>query len=355
MKIKLAILEKDKSYLQKIAYAFNAKYADKLEIYCFTDQNAAMETINSKPIDVFVASELFDIDFLKIPNRCGFAYLAETSDIESINEKKTIGKFQRIDLIYRCILDIYSEGNTKRSFAKSSTGNASIIVFEGVSGGCGCSSMAAACALHFAEKGKRTIYVNLEKLGSSDVFFSAEGQYNMGNVVFELESKRSNLSLKLESFVKRDSRGVYFFSESEVALDIMEMGNDNIILLLNELNMSGMYDVIIVDIDFDITAERLKVLRMADELVWVGDGSEISNKKIRRGFSSLSILEEKENNPITGRLSLIYNKFSKYTSKRINDMEINILDGIPRFEHADTEKVINELSKNEVFNKLLQE
>lgn len=37
MKIKLAILDKDTAYLQRIVSVFNNKYADKLEIYSFTD------------------------------------------------------------------------------------------------------------------------------------------------------------------------------------------------------------------------------------------------------------------------------------------------------------------------------
>ena len=36
MKIKLALLDSDQNYLNRIVTAFNIKYADKLEIYSFT-------------------------------------------------------------------------------------------------------------------------------------------------------------------------------------------------------------------------------------------------------------------------------------------------------------------------------
>lgn len=37
MKIKLAIIEKDKNYLNRIISVFNTKYSDKFEIYSFTE------------------------------------------------------------------------------------------------------------------------------------------------------------------------------------------------------------------------------------------------------------------------------------------------------------------------------
>ena len=36
MKIKVALLDKDKEYLNRLTGVFNTKYADKLEVYSFT-------------------------------------------------------------------------------------------------------------------------------------------------------------------------------------------------------------------------------------------------------------------------------------------------------------------------------
>ena len=43
MKIKLAILEKDQCYLQRIVTVFSTKYSDNFEIYSFTDENNIKE------------------------------------------------------------------------------------------------------------------------------------------------------------------------------------------------------------------------------------------------------------------------------------------------------------------------
>lgn len=79
-------------------------------------------------------------------------------------------------------------------------------------GGVGSSSLAAACALNFAARGRSVLYLNLEKFGGSSQFFSGEGQFDMSDVVLSLKSRKANLALKLESYVRRDPRGVFFFA-----------------------------------------------------------------------------------------------------------------------------------------------
>lgn len=52
MKIKLALLDSDQNYLNRIVTAFNIKYADKLEIYSFTKLESAMAALEPSRIDV---------------------------------------------------------------------------------------------------------------------------------------------------------------------------------------------------------------------------------------------------------------------------------------------------------------
>lgn len=109
MKIKLAILENDVNYLNRIVVAFNTRYADKLEIYSFTKYDAAIEALTTSKIDVLIANDSFDVNTKEIPAKCGFAYLVDSVDIENVRDQRAICKFQKADLIYKQILGIYSE------------------------------------------------------------------------------------------------------------------------------------------------------------------------------------------------------------------------------------------------------
>lgn len=70
MKIKLAILEEDKGYLNRIVSVFNTKYSDKFEIYSFTEMDVALQTLEQAKVDVILVDEQYDVDFNKIPQRC---------------------------------------------------------------------------------------------------------------------------------------------------------------------------------------------------------------------------------------------------------------------------------------------
>lgn len=352
MKIRLAILEKDKGYLARIVSAFSARYADKLEIYSFTDDQVAMGTLDSAKIDVFLANDAFDVDVTALPRRCGFAYLVDSPDIDSVNNQRAISKFQKADLIYKQILSIYSENASNVSGLKVGDETSSIIAFASPSGGAGSSTMAAACALHFAAQGKKTLYLNLEKFGATNCFFQAEGQFDMSDVIFALKSKKANLPLKLESCVKQDSRGVFFYDAPKIALDMMELGTEEIQRLLAELRVAGAYDYIILDLDFAEDQKMLDIYRQAHGIVITGDGSAVSNTKITRAYTALATMEQNADAPLPHRMSLVYNKYSNKTSTMIDGVGLRNIGGAPRFEHATTQQVLTQLSGLGVFDKI---
>lgn len=250
MKIKLAILEKDQSYLNRIVSAFSTKYSDKFEIYSFTDEKIAIETLDSSRIDVLVASDAFEIDVTAIPKRCGFAYFVDSPGVDTVNGQRAICKFQKADLIYKQILSIYSENSGSVFGIELGDNSTKVIFFSSPCGGTGTSTVAAACAVHFAAQRKKTLYLNMEMFGSSDSFFSSEGMFDMSDIIYALKSKKANLGMKLESCVKQDVSGVYFISQCKVALDMNELNTEDVLKLISELKLHGSYDYIVVDIDF---------------------------------------------------------------------------------------------------------
>ena len=352
MKIKLALLDKDQSYLNRIVSVFSTKYADKLQIYSFTDEVIALSTLESTRIDVLVASDTFEINIDSLPKHCGFAYFTESLDINQINDQRAICKFQKADLIFKQILSVYSERAGSLSGLKFGDESAKVLAFCSPCGGVGTSSMAASAAIYYAKRNQKTLYLNLEKFGSADVFFSGEGQFDMSDVVFALKSKRTNLSLKLESCVRQDCTGVYFYSQPKIALDMHELTIDDIIRLISEVKLTGSYDYIILDMDFAISKDTLTILRQTHAVVFVSDGSEIANSKLFRAYEALFVLEQDNDSSIMNRLTLVYNKFSNKSGKVLKDFSVRNIGGAPRYEHATTVQVLEQLSKMEMFEKI---
>lgn len=352
MKIKLAILETDRMYLDRIVSIFSTKYADKFEVYSFTDMDVALATIESSKIDVLIASDAYDIKTNTLPRRCGFAYFVDSTDVETVREQRAICKFQKIDLIYKQVLSIYSENAGDVIGMKMAGEGCKFVTFLPGSGGVGASTMAAAAAIHWASQGKKTLYLNFETFGSSDVFFSGEGQFGMSDIIYALKSRKTNLAMKLESCIKQDKSGVYFYSQPNLALDLMEMTSEEKMRLLSEINILGSYDVVVVDMAFRLDKAHMEIYHKMNAVIFVGDGSELSNIKLHRTITALQILEEGKDEQLLHKLALIYNKFSNKTSKVLEDVEVQNIGGVPRYEHASVAQILAELSAKDMFDNI---
>lgn len=350
MKIKVAILDDNLSYLNRITLAFTNKFADKMEIHSFTNQDVAMSSLIKDRIDVLVASDCFEINVSEIPKRCGFVYFVDSVNIEEFRGQKTISRYQKAEVIYKEIISIYSENVSDVKFEASA--DSYVCTFLPVSGGSGSSSVAAAYAKKLAISGKKVLYLNLEQFGNSEVFFSGEGQSNFSDVIFSLKSKKTNLALKLESYAKEDATGVNFFSGVRTALDMLELSEEDIERLFSGIRLIGSYDYIIVDADFNMDKKTFTIFSQSQTIVFVADGSEISNDKFARAQQALQLYEQQKDASFLSKASLIYNRFSNKVGKIVENNEIRIIGGIQRFEHASATQVVDQISRLEILNSI---
>ena len=352
MKIKLAILENDLVYSRRITAAFQARYADKLEIYSYSNETVALSDLKPNKIDVLLASDAFDISAEQLPSRCGFAYLVDSMDVESLRGEMAICKFQKAELIYKQILSLFSENAGNISGLRLSDDACTTIAFVSPIGGAGVSTLAASCAMHYASQGRKVLYLNLEKFGSADVFFQGEGQYGLSDVIYALKSRKANLSMKLESCIRRDPNGVFYFAPAQTTLDIIELKPDEIGRLISEICLCGSYEYLILDCDFNLDKNTMDLYHKAHKLVLVSDGSTVGNGKIQRLLNALNIIEDQSDSPLTGRMVLAFNKFSKRSGAAMETYGLPAIGGISRIEHSSVSQLVQEISRNELFDKI---
>lgn len=351
MKIRLTILENDANYLQRIVSIFNNKFGNELEIYSFTDVDAAIQCLTEKNIDVFLANIYFDIDFSVIPKKCGVAYLVESADIDKYNGQKAICKFQRAELIYKQILSLYAE-QTPNIIGSSGEHNTAMktIAFASPAGGTGTSTVAAACAVSLAIKGKRTLYLNLQKYGDADSFFVCDGQFDFSDIIYAVKSNKSNRAIKLQSTVKQDATGVSFYSSVKIALDMLEFNTDDFITLLKELQAIGEYDYVVVDMDFPATRDEFRAFENCNCVVVVSDCKATTNMKIDRAIKAIQIIDNYSEYSIQPRLLMIKNK-----SRGVLDgyNEIKTIGEFPLYESGTPSQLARQLAMSNVFEQLI--
>lgn len=356
MKIRVAILDEDQNFLGRIANAFSSRYPEDIEVYTFRDKKKALTAIQegNTRADLLLAGEGFEIDSKELPKHCGFAYFVDTPQVENLRGQKAICKFQKAELIYKEMLALYADADEiATKFLTHGDREAVILSFVSASGGTGSSSTAAACAKRLARANKKVLYLNLEQFGSSGDFFEAGGTFDLSDVIYAIKSHKSNLTVKLESSVKHDISGVFFFDSCRMAFDVMEINPDDMNCLLEELKALGKYDYIVVDMDFGFQKREVEVMKQAFRIVFVSDGTEIANTKLKKGMDALSVFERQKELKLLPRVNLLYNKFASKTGQTLEDAEIKVLGGVPRLDGADTAQVVNHIAGMSVFDSFL--
>ena len=349
MKIKLAILEKDTGYLNRIVTVFSTKYSDKFQIYSFSEAANAFDALESEKIDVLIANDAFDIDFSVLPKRCGFAYFVDSADIDTFNGQTAICKYQKAELIYKQILSLYSEHAGNISGVKISDDVCQLVCFSSPAGGTGTSTVAAAYAINLAAKQKRVMYLCVEDFGSADAYFDAEGQFDMSDVIFSIKSRKVNLAMKLDSYVKQDMRGVSFYSQPKYALDMIEFRHSEKMQLIEELRKKGSYDCIVLDMHFALDKEHFELYKQANAVYMVSDGSLLSNMKTERAFRAIMTIDQNAEMPVANRFALIYNRFSSKSGKMLEDDELKCIGGVPVFANASPSQIADQIAARDVF------
>lgn len=356
MKIRVAIIDNDNNYLERISSSLGSLYADKLEVYFFTDVKVATEKITSKRnfADVVLCGVEFEVDPKIFSKNSAFAYFCDASDVESYNGCKAVGKYQRIDKIYKEILGLYSENaNNTLVYKGKGNSNCNVIVFLSASGGVGTSTVAVSCAMRCCKNGQKALYLNFEKLGCTNVFFNADGAGNFDSVLYSIKSKNSNLPVKLESEVKHSYDGVDFFDDCKIALDKQSINAEDINKLLNNLILKDDYNRIIIDTDFSFDSTQLAILNKADKIIFVSDGSEISNVKTLSALKSFEVLEnQSEEINILKKSQLLYNKFSSKSGKKLTDININTIGGINKIEGLSEKNLAMKISEYSVLDNI---
>lgn len=349
MKIRLAIVDDDRKYAERLLNYYANRYSDKLELSYFTSVELFKENLLSKNMDAVLISEHFQVDMTGVSSKMLTAYFTESLSIDSIHNVKAICKYQKPDLIYKEILRLFSEYETGGIAYRIGDANRTMIeVFMSASGGAGATCLAVAYAKRLADKGIRTLYLNLEPLPSTNHFMEGEGNGTFDDVIYALKSKKPNLTLKLESLVRQDNSGVYYFASSDNPITMQELKDEDVGLLLEELQTLGSYNRIVVDSGLDFKGRMKLMAKIAYRFAVVAEQSELSMGKLGGVSKLLHLLESSKEIDISTKLVFICNKSQEHKEVAY-DGEIPIKQYIPEYRNGTSKQIVAQLAGYPIF------
>lgn len=352
MKIKVAVLDSDIEFLNRITKIFQQKYADRISLSIFSNEDTLYQNLQSNPTDLVLFEQTIKIANEKMPDKITVGYLSAMPDADTIDGIPAICKYQKAEELYRMMLNLYAEKASDVKLKIKKTGDTRVILFTSVQGGCGTSTAAAAYALRQASA-KKVFYLNLEKFGDSNLYFQREGNLSFSDIIYSLKSRKGNLAIKLESVTRTDPSGVDFLHTCKNAYDMSELTDEEAGILIQEIMQSGKYEEIVIDISGDMT-ERMSMLMKdyADKIVYIADGSRTGNGKFERFCETVRVIEQRQNTEILDKTCLLYNRFSSKNGIQLSQAAVPVIGGINRVEGLSERKLAEEIARKDIIGRI---
>ncbi len=355
MKIKLAVFMSDKTYLSRFTDMVTVQYADKIELSVFTQAEGAAEIIAKSRPDIVLAEQAF-LEQLPVGSSTSeLVCFTDQKGVREWNGYQAICKYQKLSDIYRNIAAIYAAKiEAEAMVLKGDAESKKIITFFSGAGGVGASTAAAAYAYRLAEQGEQVLYLNLEQAGAADLFFSAGGEDDFGKVIYSLAMAAGSPAVRMESALRQDASGVYFYAACPSALDMAELSQDMMERMFEQLSVLSLFRWIIVDMDFQLDTRTYMQIERSYAVFFVSDGSDMANAKLKRKLDALEIMAQQREKMLLNRIFILYNRFSSKSGKKLQGSAFKEIGGIHRFADAGAGDLLKLLAQSEVFQEIQQ-
>lgn len=352
MKLKVVILDQNTEFVNRLAKAFQKKYEDKISLMLFSDEEAMYNSLKNMRADILFSDQSEEIDESRIGFHIVKGCFCDAPDVSEIDGIPAVCRYQKVENIYKSIIGIYAE-NAPDFRQKDNDSRARVVFFFSAQGGSGTSSAAAAYAMRGAAEGRKIFFLNLERLGDADLYFTGDGNLSFSDVIYALKSRNGNLALKLSSLIQTDPSGVEFFHTCKNAYDMFELKDQETETLLSVLAHMEKYEEIVVDLSGGFTERMIGLMQSrADRIVYIADGSECGNGKFERFCEVVRILEERQEFRILDKMILLYNRYSSRTGMQMEKTAVPVLGGIHRFEGITGRALIREIAKIDVLSRI---
>ena len=278
MVLKIAIADKNEEYVERLLGVLE-EY-EELNISVFTDETALEQALMSQKFDVL----LFDASVYN-----GYAdgnkktlqilLLDEEKGVpEQFQKIRKIRKYQRISKIYQQILEVYAEvcGDMGTIAGQKKT---SIVAVYSPIGGAGKTTVALCAATKYAMQGKRSLYLSLEDIGSQECYLPRTEERGISEVVARLD-ENINYAMKVQSLMQTKQTNLFYLNHFDSPNDVYELSPEDVKNLIDVLGKTGLFDVIVLDMECSMDAKALTVFEVADHIVVVEKADNMAASKM---------------------------------------------------------------------------
>ncbi|EFM11758.1 conserved hypothetical protein [Paenibacillus curdlanolyticus YK9] len=288
-RIQLAFASADAGYVRRVVdYVRDSPFADRWQLTAFTNGAALRHylrggfRVDMVAADAAMRGELEAAgEWPAVP----VAALCETLGENMPVEARAVKRLQPLPQLFHALYGLYAEKSVIRRPAAGASGPVVAAVYA-ASGGAGKTTLAVHLAYQSALSGSRTFYLNLETWNASDVWLEGgdrgtDSQTDgFAQLLYTLQSMPEQASSRLAAFCRTDAVMRFdYFEPCRNPEERMALQPQAAAQLIEAIAGSGLYDLIVIDLDGGADVLHMAVFERCSHLFYVEEGTMTSIKK----------------------------------------------------------------------------
>lgn len=338
MLIRIVIADNDKEYLEYFRKAVVLNYASRLEISFFSSEENLKKYLIEKKCDILLISEAMEQAMQEYG--CGKILLTEEKGAENKNGCRTVYKYQKMEEIYRNIVDEYALRKEKEGIIFKRKGNAAMISVVSAGGGTGKTTVCLAMAKLLCSRKKEVLYVPLEQFSNMNYRYPGNETQSLSNLFYAAKERKTTLSLLIKNMISRGMDGMLFLRPLDSPAEMEQMTAEDWDFFLNALADVENIDYILLDHVPGVFLNFQEILEQVQAVCLVADSSLTGVVKATGMISFFRKHDEFQDTSISRKIRLVVNKARAETAEKDFDHLNNwIAAYLPDYGAAEMEQV----------------
>lgn len=344
MIIRAVLADSDREYIEYFRRVVSLNYASKLEVSFFSNEDNLKKYLIEKRCDILLISEYMEQASEEFS--CGKVILTDIKGIENKNGHRAVYKYQKMEEIYRIIIEEYAELKEKEGIIFHNKGNAKMVSFLSAGGGAGKTTVCFAIAKKLCSMKKEVLYLPLEQFSNINYMYPGDETQTLSNLFYAAKERKNTLNIRIKSMIRRGMDGMLFLRPMDSPEEFGQMTREDWDFFLSALADVEHIDYILLDHMAGVFQNFQEILERVNTVCFVADSSLTGVVKATGMMSFIQKLDEFQNTSISRKIRMVVNRArSEITEQDFKHLQDWVVSYLPDYGMADMEGIIQAIAK----------
>ena len=414
MQIRVAILDQDQNYQNRVLVALREKFSKKLQVFPCNSTEDVLSVIEAHEVKVFAINKMINYDISQIPEECAIVYLSELKSVKEEDGTPVVCKYQKVKNIASELYNIgknydkllaekkeaerkaeaerleaerkaeeerleaerkaeeerleaerkaaeeeqkrlEEERKAEEERIREKRRTPDVYAFISAGNSEGSTTTGISLAIANADDNTNILYLDFKQFSTMRRFFDV----SRTDVPFsDILTKAANGELTkedLEKAIITDMKfGFDFINNEDCAFELVMYLENGFKKLYETIGELENYDIIIVNLESAISKINFSVLDVAKKVIFVGSGLPDSNKNIERNIEIIKKYDEVNDCSYIEKTNILYNRFVNRNCSVLHLSGVNVIGEINVIKEKTEQRVLDTMSKMAIFGQIVE-